>query len=57
MKGELIKIEDGKVFEGDLDQFSDCFFSFPENFSAWEKYVEIKQWAKFHSYKCEIIDG
>jgi hypothetical protein len=42
-----IKIDDGDTFEGDLDQFEDCFFSNADMYSVLE-------WCEERRYKVEF---
>lgn len=48
-----------QFFEGTLDQFEDCFFSFPDGSSIEEKIEAVKAWAclSHNNFSVEIKDG
>lgn len=54
MKTTLL-IDDGDVFEGDLDDFQNCFFSCPDGWSEERFLDQIADWANHEGYKFTIL--
>ena len=45
-----IKVDDGNLFEGSLEQWEDCFFAFPFHFSVNDKIEQIQNYCAGYSY-------
>lgn len=45
-----IKVEGGDLFDGSLEQWEDCFFSFPFYFSVNEKLEQIQNYCNGYNY-------
>jgi hypothetical protein len=45
-----IKVNDGDLFEGSLDQWEDCFFAFPFHFSLNDKLEQIQNYCSGYNY-------
>ena len=45
-----IKVNDGDLFEGSLEQWEDCFFSFPFHFSLNDKLEQIQNYCSGYNY-------
>lgn len=45
-----IKVDDGNLFEGSLEQWEDCFFSFPFHFSVNDKIAQIQKYCTGYNY-------
>lgn len=48
-----IKVNDGDLFEGNLRQWEECFFSFPLHYCVNKKIEEIQNFC--HSQKYNLI--
>jgi hypothetical protein len=48
LKDYTIVIDNGKTFEGDVDQFKNCFFTNPT-------FENIKEWCKNNKMKVEFV--
>lgn len=46
----IIKVNDGDLFEGNLEQWEDCFFSFPFHFSLNDKLEQIQNYCSGYNY-------
>ena len=49
-----IIIDGGDVFEGNFDQFEDCFFSFEEGSDEDDKIEQIEEWCLEEDFELEI---
>lgn len=49
-----IKVEDGELFEGSLEQWEDCFFAFPFHFSVNDKLDQIQNYCKGYDYSLTL---
>lgn len=45
-----IKVNNGDLFEGSLEQWEDCFFSFPFHFSVNDKIAQVQNYCEGHNY-------
>lgn len=45
-----IKVNNGDLFEGNLEQWEDCFFSFPFHYSVNDKLDQIQNYCSGHKY-------
>jgi hypothetical protein len=51
----LIKVNASGLFEGTLDQWEDCFFSFPDGSSEEDKLSQIRYYCKDNGFDFEVI--
>lgn len=49
-----IIIQEGTVFEGNLDAFRKKFYEYPPVFNEEQIVNHIKDWAEVNGWKCEI---
>lgn len=49
-----IKVEDGELFDGSLEQWEDCFFSFPLHFSVNDKLTQVQNYCKGYDYNLTL---
>jgi hypothetical protein len=45
-----ILVNDGEVFDGDLNQWEDCFFAFPVDFTLDDKLAQIQRFCASESW-------
>lgn len=45
-----IKVNDGNLFEGSLEQWEDCFFSFPFHYSMNDKLDQVQRYCSDSKY-------
>lgn len=46
-----IKVNDGNLFEGSLEQWEDCFFAFPFHYSVNDKIAQIQNYCTGYDYE------
>lgn len=46
-----IKVNDGELFEGSLEQWEDCFFAFPFHYSVNDKIAQIQNYCARYNYE------
>ena len=51
----IIKCSDKLLFDGDFDQFEDCFFALPHEYTEEQCLEMIRDWCKQLGYNIEVF--
>jgi hypothetical protein len=49
-----VKVEEGDLFEGTLEQWEDCFFSFPNDFTTDDKLAQIQDFCHSSGFDYKV---